>query len=180
MENATKALLMAGGVLIAIMVMSFMVLVLRQGSKMSAEYDAQQSDNAVATFNNKFEVYDKNNNNFFNVITVANLAYDINQKNGYDANNCVKVYLKGKDMDGRDSTYSILPIEKLPKNYFFKGEEAKEDSETVYIYDSLVSLYGAKQEGDSTKYKYSFKCDEIGYNSVTGKVNKISFTAVEN
>lgn len=45
MENASKALLMAGGLLISILLVSFMVFVLRKAGSMSAEYDQQISEN---------------------------------------------------------------------------------------------------------------------------------------
>ena len=105
MENASKALIMAGGLLISILVASFMVLVLRKAGKINAEYDTQMSDNELARFNSQFELYVRDNNTFFDVITVANLAYDINKKNGYDQKNSVTVKIK----EGNTVKYSIFP-----------------------------------------------------------------------
>ncbi len=176
MENASKALLMAGGVLIGIMVISFMVLVLRKAGKMSAQYDNQIANNELTKFNGQFEIYDKNDNNFFDVITVANLAYDINKKNGYDKQNSVTVEVN----DGSE-TYSILPNSNLPKDHFLKNNR----NIYIYIYNSengqsLIEEYGARNEENSTQYQYRFKCNGISYNQTTGKVNEIKFEAVEN
>lgn len=174
MENASKALLMAGGVLIGIMVISFMVLVLRKAGKMSAQYDNQIANNELTKFNGQFEIYDKNDNNFFDVITVANLAYDINKKNGYDKQNSVTVEVKAES-----ETYSILPNSNLLKDHFLKNNQ------NIYIYNSengqsLIEEYGARKENDSTQYQYQFKCTKITYHQTTGKVKEIKFQAVEN
>ena len=174
MENASKALLMAGGVLIGIMVISFMVLVLRKAGKMSAQYDNQIANNELTKFNGQFEIYDKNDNNFFDVITVANLAYDINKKNGYDEQNSVIV-----EVGDGSNVYSISSNAELPKGHFLKNNQK------IYIYSSeegpsLIEKYGARKQDDSTQYQYLFGCTEIIYSQTTGKVKEIKFQAVEN
>ena len=177
MENASKALLMAGGVLIGIMVISFMVLVLRKAGKMSAQYDKQIANNELTKFNGQFEIYDKNDNNFFDVITVANLAYDINKKNGYDKQNSVTVEVKAGS-----ETYSILPNSNLPKDHFLKNNQ----NIYIYIYNSqgstpsLIEKFGARKQDDSTQYQYQFDCTKIMYSQTTGKVKEIKFEAKEN
>ena len=93
MENATKALIMAGTVLISILLISFLVLFLRKGASASAEYYNAKNDEELARFNAQFEVYDRKNNTYFDVITVLNLVYDLNKKGItisatlYDGNN---------------------------------------------------------------------------------------------
>lgn len=177
MENASKALLMAGGVLIGIMVISFMVLVLRKAGKMSAQYDNQIANNELTKFNGQFEIYDKNDNNFFDVITVANLAYDINKKNGYDKQNSVTVEVKAGS-----ETYYILPNSNLPKDHFLKNNQ----NIYIYIYNSqdanqsLIEKFGARKQNDSTQYQYQFDCTKIMYSQTTGKVEEIKFEAKEN
>ena len=132
MENASKALMMAGGVLIGIMVLSFMVFMLRKGGSMSAEYDSQISDNELAKFNSQFEFYDKDNNTFFDIITVSNLAYDINKINGWDENNCVKVQIVIGEGNQR-GTYAIIPDENLEKNYFYKIKSGRNEKNICMI-----------------------------------------------
>lgn len=182
MENASKALIMAGGLLISILVASFMILVLRKAGKINAEYDAQMSDNELARFNSQFELYAREDNTFFDVITVANLAYDINKKNGYDSKNSVTVKIK----EGNTVKYKILP-QSIEKNHFFKGES----SETIYIYNdvqtdleekSMIDYYtDGIEQNEGFKYNYLFSCqNDIHYNGITGKVDEIIFTIVEN
>lgn len=180
MENASKALIMAGGLLISILVASFMVLVLRKAGKINAEYDTQMSDNELARFNSQFELYARDDNTFFDVITVANLAYDINKKNGYDSQNSVSVRIK----EGNTVKYSILP-QQIEKNHFFK----EEGSGKIYIYNgnefsgkSMIDFYTeGKEENEVFKYKYRFTCqNDVHYNDITGKLDEINFTIVKN
>ena len=119
MENASKALIMAGSVLIAILVATFFVLVLRKGGQLSAEYDRQNADNELVKFNNQFEAFHKDDNTIFDVITAANLAYDVNKKCGWDEPVGVKVELI---ISGTEKYY-ILPTRKdSEKNYFYKTD----------------------------------------------------------
>lgn len=182
MENASKALIMAGGLLISILVASFMILVLRKAGKINAEYDAQMSDNELARFNSQFEVYAREDNTFFDVITVANLAYDINKKNGYDPQNSVTVRIIEKNGTIEKVKYSILP-KQIEKNHFFKSE----GNEAIYIYNDVQSDLGGKsmidfytegkEENEVFKYKYRFKCqNDVHYNETTGKLDSINFT----
>lgn len=187
MENASKALIMAGGLLISILVASFMIFVLRKAGSLSAEYDTQISDNELAKFNSQFEAYAKADNTFFDVITVANLAYDINKRNGWDEQNGVSVKIC-TDPECNNVQYSILPNENSEKNHFFEGMDP---DKKVYIYNekkpnlegkSIVDYYTAGTETETGfKYERSFKCDnKIHYNSITGKVDEIKFQIVEN
>lgn len=171
MENATKALLMAGGLLIAILVASFMVFVLRRAGQMTAEYDVQRSENELASFNGQFEVYAKNDNTFFDMITVANLAYDVNKKNGNDTNNSVTIKLFLSNNTNADADYTIKPVT-MKKNHFLdSGGHEK------YMYD-LLEEQGFAEIDDTTDtlvYKKTFNCEKVLYNDITGKVREMHF-----
>lgn len=60
MENASQALLIAGGVLIAILVISLGVYIFGTASSISEEYDRTMSATEISKFNAKFEGYEKN------------------------------------------------------------------------------------------------------------------------
>lgn len=183
MENASKALIMAGGVLIGILLISFMVIFLRKAGSMSAEYDTQISDNELAKFNSEFEIYARDDNTIFDVITAVNHAWDINKKNGFDQGNSVTI----KIVKGSKIQYSLIPSPESRKSYLFKGNGV---GEIQYIYDLTKSddsdeAFGAvKYDAENLKqvYKYYFNVDAdgVGYNSITGKVNSVIFRIVEN
>lgn len=183
MENATKALIMAGTVLISILLISFLVLFLRKGASASAEYHSAMSDAELAKFNAQFEVYDRDNNTYFDVITVANMVYDINKKNENDQQNSIKLYLCS-NLYNDNITNSVLPSEKLKKNYFFKGDNSNNDIEDMYSYVKEYTSQSITKNSDGSlkniKYSYKFKCLEIKYNELTGKVNEIKFSRQNN
>lgn len=175
MENATKALLMAGSILISIMVISFMVLLLRKGGQISSEYDSQISDQELAQFNSQFELYAKKDNTFFDIMTVSNLAWNVNKKNGYDPQNGVEIILYLNNSTNSNSSYQIRNDKALEKNYFFKGDTI----DKIYFYEAkkddkiLVNAY--HDENGQAKYDFLFDCTKIDYNNITGKVKSMKF-----
>ena len=74
MENATKALLMAAGVLIAILIISMFVLVLRKTGNVSKTYDSTVSSEEVTIFNNNFTQYLGKKITIHEAITITNFA----------------------------------------------------------------------------------------------------------
>ena len=56
MENASKALIIAGAILISILIISFGVIILGQGSDVIN--NANMSDAEITAFNGKFEAYE--------------------------------------------------------------------------------------------------------------------------
>ena len=57
MENASKALLMAGGVLIALLIISALILMFNQIGDYEKAQDASKKDSQLAEFNKDFERY---------------------------------------------------------------------------------------------------------------------------
>lgn len=173
MGNASKALIMAGGILIGIMLATFMVMMLRKGGSLNAEYDLQITHNELVKFNSQFEIYDKDNNTIFDVITVANHAYDVNQKNGFDPQNSIEVSIR-INKGGQKGIYSIRPDSNLKKGYFFK-----EGGEDTYIYDLIEDYSDRRNEDGQLQYQFVFDCTNIEYNEVTGKVARMTFVVVQ-
>lgn len=87
MENATKALLIAGGILIAIIIISIAVYLYSMYSNQSEEYSATISAIELEKFNSKFDVYvDRTDISAQELVSVVNLAKE------YDYQ--IKIYLK--------------------------------------------------------------------------------------
>ena len=80
MENASKALLMAAGVLVGILVLSLAAYLFVTFGKSSAELHQQIETDRLSEFNNQFTSYEeKEDITIYDVITVANLATDNNK-----------------------------------------------------------------------------------------------------
>lgn len=159
---------------------SFMIFVLRKAGMMSSEYDSQVSDKEIVDFNYQFEIYDKPDNTFFDILTVANLAYDVNKRNGYDLKNSVTI----KIYEGSTVKYSILPNRSLTKDCFFNGDNV---SSSEYIYNktssgnSIIEKYASKKVNNEEEFQYRFECIKTEYNTgTTGKIRLMEFRRENN
>ncbi len=81
MENASKALLMAAGVLIGIMILSLAVYLFLNFGGTSAQISQIAEENQIAQFNSQFLTYEgKENVTIYDVISMANLATQNNKR----------------------------------------------------------------------------------------------------
>lgn len=62
MENASKALLMAGGILIAILILSLAVFVVFQARELAEAYDENEKQKEIQQFNINFTQFQNRNN----------------------------------------------------------------------------------------------------------------------
>ena len=158
MENASKALLMAAGVLIGILILSLAVYLFATFGATSAEVHRQNDANRINEFNTQFTSYEgKQDITIYDVITVANLATENN----------INYELKEIQFssDGVATNYYI--------QVFFRNraiERGFETSTPVNYNDLLL------QEIDKTSGKLTnFKCKTY-VSSITQRVYRIDFS----
>lgn len=84
MENASRALLMAGGMLMAIVVISILVITFRNTSQIEQANQEAQEVEEIRMFNERFASYQKSAMYGTDVISVLNMAISNNRK--YDVN----------------------------------------------------------------------------------------------
>jgi len=211
MENASKALIMAGSTIIAVLVLGVFVFLFTIGSTFGENYENKKQSEAVAKFNSRFEAYQRdydfssdesyNYNTISDVITVANLAYNINKQNDWDEKNSVTI-----EVDIEGVVLTILPDgNKMKQNKFLRESTGT----TVDFYDLMNKPISAVLTGlpmayyvdpdyieakltdvndnvgiktQKRQYRYYFIVDEngIGHNLVTKLVNRVTFKLVEN
>lgn len=174
MENATKALYMAVGVIIGILILTAFVFVFRNGGKFLGSLNEQEISKKIEEYNADLVVYQRDNNTIYDVITACNLAYDINKKNDYDNVNYLKIQI---DIDG--TIYTVENLESLKSGFVKQG----------VIEISIVSLINKEVDGnklsalvDETvndahnerEYVHTFT-GEVTYDEQTGKINLIIF-----
>lgn len=80
MENASKALTMAAGVLIAVLVIVLIYVLLNNLSDLSKQDEQQLKAKQIATFNKEYESYDKKLMRGTDLITLINKAIANNEK----------------------------------------------------------------------------------------------------
>lgn len=74
MENASKALVMAGGVLIGVLILTLMVALFSNASTISKEYEETKHQEAVESFNANFIKYVGKELTIHDVVTICNFA----------------------------------------------------------------------------------------------------------
>lgn len=101
MENATKALLIAAAILIAIVVITLGVFVLGKGSTLVKE-NSDMSDVEISTYNSKFESYCGKNIRGAQVRQLINAVNQHNRSNADDESRQIK--LEGDGANTTDNT----------------------------------------------------------------------------
>ena len=121
MENATKALLIAAAVLIAIILISLGLAVVRQGQE--AVQDADLSEAEATTFNSKFTMYEGSNVSTSRVNALYNAVFSHNNQEKAAG---TKNYVIIKDQTGvasadiRDLTSGATQVPKKGGSDYYK------------------------------------------------------------
>lgn len=94
MENASKALIMAAGVLLGIIIISMGVYLFSKAAAIPEEYNSKLEKDRLAAFNEKFEVYNREDVSAQDIVTVVNLAVQNNRKySTAEIDYYIKIYL---------------------------------------------------------------------------------------
>lgn len=80
MENASKALIIAGGMLLAIMTLSLLLYMASSTTRIAQAQDEKTASEQIAAFNSEYEAYNKRVMYGTDLISVANKAIDYNKK----------------------------------------------------------------------------------------------------
>lgn len=154
MENASKALLMAGGVLIGLLILSLAAYLFVDFGATSAKVHQQNEEKKLTEFNSKFTAYegyytsDEHGNpvwqiTIYDIITLAGYAKE-NNEYYKDVEEKIDVII------GNNSILSMSENDLITSSYSY-----------------------ADNNGNLKRYK----CSNIGYNN-RGKVNSITFEAI--
>lgn len=152
MENAVKAMYIAAGTMIALMILTAWVYLFRNGARLGQGYEQTQMTAQVVKFNGQFDSYAKITNQLTSsaygysfivkgstasdIITCANLAMSVNEQNDYDEENSLQVIV----VCGGDK-YAVYPIPNQPKNKFIKNKSLSDArTRTNFNDDELVDF----------------------------------------
>lgn len=151
MENATKALYIAAGVLIGIMILSLGVMLFSSLQSYVQEYRDQIEFNELNAFNNKYQKYIDTDLTIQDIITVAGMAYEDN------------------------TSYSIEPSEwmDISENSLYIGIFLDRTRIDQTIKEKMQNLLS-----ENTEKKYRCNAPNAKYNSV-GRIYKIEIFSIE-
>lgn len=86
MENASKALLMAGGVLIGLLILAALMLMVNQISSYNKTKNVSKEVTQISKFNKEFTKYTDSDIKGYDLVSLANKVVDFNEKDsGADA-----------------------------------------------------------------------------------------------
>ena len=123
MENASRALIIAGATFIAVLILTTMIYLFRAAAKTNENYDEKQAQQQLQLFNSKFEQYNREENTIIDMESLINLAYNTNEENEYDSERNVRIAIK--IIDGY---YLVIPEVKtssLNKNEIYRIDDPK-------------------------------------------------------
>lgn len=207
MDNAVKALEIAGGVLIAILILSLFVFMFNQVSYNQAMQNQNEETKKIEEFNKKYEAYNKNILYGADVISVINMAISNNIEEtaggqydtsdpyfievSFELNTDLTTKIEAVDREGNkieniryDDFDTKLEADHGP--YRISSEDDVEKIELIMPTEDGTVIEYNKRTGTTliAKGAYEefinriFTCDSIGYNTVTGRVNEVVFTEV--
>ena len=103
MDNASKALLMAGSDLLSIMIITLAIYLFANFHQATSQIEGNVEESQVMQFNNQFTKYESNNQvTIYEVLSMANLATQNNKQYQYEKqlakgeNSYISVFLDGK------------------------------------------------------------------------------------
>ena len=152
MENATKALIIAGGILIAMLIVGLLTWGYTQLRSLQQTNVEEEERQQIVDFNERFEAYNKKVVRGYQMISLSNLVYDTNTRYKDDGYENVTIIVNG-----------------------LSSEDAEEEDLVNYIqtyYDTMTS-----NEKNALKQLY-FECYRVDYDSKTSRVEKMFFRRV--
>lgn len=160
MENASKALIMAAGVLIGILVLSLGVYLFASFGNTSVQIQAENEANELNKFNSQFTVYQgRKDLTIYDILTVANYASENNKNYNLDSRN-----------RGDQSTFYIGV--KLDGKYI---EELNTKDQTNKI-ENFINRLEVNNETELKNRLYECKKNNVKISQITGRVYEIVFT----
>lgn len=152
MENASKALLMAAGVLIGVLILSLAVFLFMDFGATSKGIYSEVESNQLTQYNAQYTIYSgRNDITIYDIISLVNLAQENN--NYY------------KDYTNFESEYKV--------SIGLQGETLLLHTIDEDKKQALISNY-SEVNSNNGELKYNFKCDKIQYHP-NGKVSAVQF-----
>lgn len=135
MENSSKALVIAAGILIAVLLLSLFVYLYISMNNFSNTYNENISSQKLQAFNAQFEVYNgRDDLTVQDVVSVASLAKEINTKNEDEK---IKVNTNVPYLSENMNNSQKFSILREYTNYVFKGTKITYNDNTGKV-DSIT------------------------------------------
>ncbi len=160
MENASKALLMAGGILIALLILGALIMMFTSLQDYQNTNDAQTKNSQIAQFNNQFEPYNKDNLTLMELKSVYNKIESNNTQHSKDSNGKI------------DEKSGYFIKHNIDENFLTNaGLDAKDAKKFLNLNNDFRTI------DDAMKQKLKFKCvsEKIEYKNLDSRISKMEF-----
>ena len=152
MENASKALIMAGGMLIALLIIGALVLVFNQIGDYEKVQTSSKKSSQIADFNKELSKYSGDNVKGYDMITLINKAIDFNSKDGStgEANSVdydKKITIELTNMKTFTNKYGVSGAMTLFKKSEYKNSEL---IDVIKQFNSIQNKYNLTVKQIST------------------------------
>ncbi len=145
MENASKALIMAAGTLIGILVISLATYLFADFGATSAKINKQVEEQRIVQFNSQFTSYIDKDLTIYDIITILGYAQENNEYYQDVTNEQIEVFIGTREITSYNS-----------------------QQKQGLINDELNNV-------DTVLTKYILKAQAVEYKNNDGKVSKITF-----
>jgi oligoendopeptidase F len=158
MENASKALIMAGGILIAILILAILTYVWNSVGFFSTTVEEQKKLEQIAEFNKEYESYQRKILRGTDIATIINKIEDNNKR--YPEAQIIWQFELVQDLTNNSNVLVLS-----------KGKYVSTNSANKTAY---FNVYYNQESFKKLKELY-FMCTKVEYSNQTGKVNKMIF-----
>ena len=178
MENTSNALIIAGEILIAVLVLSLFAYIIIQFGSFSSQMHESMLQSQITNFNSNFTIYSyRTNITAHEIATVINFAKQSNNNKDLEWNDSspyyttvyidnVNVWNSSKYIKDKDEYNDNEKLENIIKKFI-------KENNTVYF------SCNASLEKKGGKLEQKLYDTDIIYNSETGQVNRIDFHSID-
>ena len=140
MDNASKAISMAGGILIAMLVISLITFSITRLRSYQETKDSAKEVEQITEYNKKFETYNKNVVKGYEIVSIANLVENTNNQYGDTIYRYtpLSAYIAFKTKDD-DEYGSFQSYEKTIKQYISNPNEVNSNLKSNKNYKTIVN-----------------------------------------
>lgn len=141
MENAAKALLIAGGTLTTLIVISLIVALFIDIMKISDAYESKREIQDIVIFNSEFQKYisSDESNSYLNSEDISTIVNKVNNWNNSTDDDDEKIEIKGINTDGFNEKNFIKDNVLEGTDIEFKMAITKYDEETGRVKEITIN-----------------------------------------